>query len=107
MEAGAPDVIGEAMRRLNDALARVNHACMALDESARALAEGGKPAEVSGAIAIVTKAAVQAQAERGKIEDALRYERGGDGVDLSAARDEVGRRLARLMRAQAVGDVPG
>lgn len=34
--------------------------------------------------------------EEGKVIDARRIERGGDGLDLRAAGDEVRRRLARL-----------
>jgi hypothetical protein len=97
LEAVTPDVVGAAVRCLEDALCRVRDACAALDEQARRLKEGAKPGDVAGAVALVTKAALAAQAERGKIEDALREERGADGVDLLAAREEVGRRLDLLV----------
>jgi hypothetical protein len=106
MEVVDPDIVGEAMRCLKDALGRVRRACAALDEYAQKLEEGATPGEVAGALTLVTKAALQAHAERGKIEDVLRDERGGDGVDLLAAREEVGRRLALLITEHEKGGVP-
>ncbi|MCK0166899.1 hypothetical protein MWU52_04975 [Jannaschia sp. S6380] len=44
--------------------------------------------------------------EEGKVKDALRIERGGAGIDLCAARAEIGRRLDRIRAASGAGDVP-
>ena len=49
------------------------------------------------------KAMTVALVEKGRAADALRKERGGDGIDLGAARLEIGRALARIADRGAEG----
>ena len=43
--------------------------------------------------------------EEGKVEDALRTQRGGDGIDLDAARAEIGRRLDGIRAHLDAGEI--
>jgi hypothetical protein len=92
-----PPVMAEAVAALEEALGRVRRAGSALDELSKQLEAGGKPAEVAGGVMATVKASLQAQDQMERICDALRRERGGDGLDLEAARAEVGRRLDRIL----------
>jgi hypothetical protein len=63
--------------------------------------------ETAKAAASLNKALGVALVEEGKIEDARRIERGGDGLDLEAARAEVWRRLDCIAKAEREKGVPG
>ncbi|MEM7643384.1 MAG: hypothetical protein AAF366_12755 [Pseudomonadota bacterium] len=96
----SPEFLGEAVRCLQVALDRVNNACRALDEYAAKLETNeARPGDLAAALTTATKAALQAQEQKGKIENVLRIERGGDGLDLDAARVEIRCRLDRILAA--------
>ncbi|MCC6007294.1 MAG: hypothetical protein JJU40_06435 [Rhodobacteraceae bacterium] len=88
----------------------------ALSEALKRLEAGDidKAAELPGAIAMVRKALVLALTERQAVGKSRNEGGAGGGggvpvaaLDLAAARDEVGRRLARLRDAGGSGAVSG
>ena len=68
--------------------------------------EGVKVSDVQAAIRDLSRAITFASEQKGKVDDVLRQERGGDGIDFDAARAEIGRRLDSIRKAAGEGDVP-
>lgn len=68
---------------------------------------GRDASEVLRQLRVITRLAIQ---ERDRLEERRKKESGGPAgyaLDLGAARDEVGRRLARLRAAGDAGNIPG
>ena len=66
--------------------------------------------DVAGALSLLNKALQSALDERAKVEKLRRQDAGvvhDYALDFDAARDEIGRRLARLRAAGSGGGVPG
>ena len=53
----------------------------------------------------LNKAVLVAVEQKGRVDDVLRQERGGDGLDFNAARAEIGRRLASIRKAAGEGEL--
>ncbi|WP_186201826.1 hypothetical protein [Jannaschia seosinensis] len=67
---------------------------------------GVKATELTSAVRELAKAIMFAQEQKGKVDDVLRQESGGDGIDFDAARLEIGRRLDRIRDAEGPEVVP-
>lgn len=53
------------------------------------------------------KAVTQVISEEGKVRDAVRQQKGGDGIDFDAARAAIRGRLDRIRAAGCPGSIPG
>lgn len=100
--AGAGDL--EGMERRTARVLGVFEVAMALVESkvSELRAQSPDKCDAKGLEALLrdlNKSLGSINELEGKIEDARRIERGGDGIDLDAAWAEVSDRLARLSRA--------
>lgn len=62
-----------------------------------------KVADVAALQRELGKAVTQALVEEGKVADALRIERGGDGICFETARVAIGRKLDRIAQSIAAG----
>ncbi|GIT91811.1 hypothetical protein JANAI62_22680 [Jannaschia pagri] len=98
--AGDTD-LGDVEGRARSALRSMETLRDVLDRKALELAEtpidGIKPDDVLKLSRDLAKAVSQAVDLEGKVADAGRIERGGDGLDLASARAEVRRRLDLLL----------
>ncbi|WP_245190882.1 hypothetical protein [Jannaschia formosa] len=67
----------------------------------------GKDPDLERLMRELTRAVISAVDLEGKVQDAGRIERGGDGLDLDAARSEIGRRLDLRAAAEGAAGVAG
>ncbi|PWJ19142.1 hypothetical protein [Jannaschia seohaensis] len=93
------DARAEVARRSMETLRELVDRKVADIRSAEAWGETGS--DLDRLMRDLTRAVLSAVELEGKIQDARRIERGGDGLDLDAARSEIGRRLD--LRAAAGG----
>ncbi|MEM8849849.1 MAG: hypothetical protein AAGE03_07415 [Pseudomonadota bacterium] len=102
----APGLAGDAATQIEAVLRSMELARTALDEAVQKLNAGGKAEDVGSTALAVSRAQTVVANELRRIEDAQRIERGGDGLDLDAARLEIGRRLDCILAAGDAGAVP-
>ncbi|WP_233489806.1 hypothetical protein [Jannaschia rubra] len=76
-----------------------------LAELTAAQGDGPKAADLAALQRDLARAVLQAVAEEGKVADALRIERGGDGIDFDAARASIRRRLDSIREHLGEGGV--
>ena len=100
VEAGAFEGRARATLATMEALRQVLERAL---EDAKGAADGFDPARASQLIRDTAKAVIVAVEAEGKADHARRIRDGGGGLDLDAARDEIGRRLARLRCAASAG----
>lgn len=103
---GTSAMRGAVSARVDAAWRSMENARAALEAMVAGLGSDVAHGTVATQIAALNKSLAIALQEEGKADDARRIERGGDGIDLNAARIEIGRRLDRIRESGGAGGVP-
>ncbi|MGB3406883.1 MAG: hypothetical protein WBA67_05255 [Jannaschia sp.] len=107
MNAVGVSVPGSVEDRLNAVLRSMETLRHVVESKARELAgtvfEGQKPADIIALERDLAKTVMLMTELEGKVSDARCIERGGDGLDLEAARAEIGSRLDSILAARGEG----